>query len=155
MDQELYYGLLRTLATGEILNTLMEMKKIKVEKKINLYTYHGTQLFRKGDWQGTHGGRQHHDPREFITRHQKTKTLKQIHDHPLGGHQGQESTYQRTSELYFWPGMRQDVINYVRTCDICQKRERKRGEAPLEPIKKPSTPFYQVGIDVMGPLPRS
>ena len=45
MDQELYYGLLRTLATGEILNTLTEMKKIEVEKNINLYTYRGTQLF--------------------------------------------------------------------------------------------------------------
>ena len=51
--------------------------------------------------------------------------------------------------------MRRDIVNYVRTCDVCQKRERKRGEAPLEPIKKPSTPFYHIGIDVMGPLPRS
>ena len=105
MDQEPYYRLLRMLATGEILNMLTEMKKIEVEKNINLYTYHGTQLFQKGDQQGTHGGRQHQDPREVIPRHRKTKTLKQIHDHPLGGHQGQESTYQQTSELYFWPGM--------------------------------------------------
>ena len=155
MDQELYYGLLRTLATGEIPSTLTETKKTEVEKNINLYTYQGTQLFRKGDRQGTHGGRQHRDPREVIPKHRKTKLLKQIHDHPLGGHQGQENTYQRTSELYFWPGMRRDIVNYVRTCDVCQKRERKRGEAPLEPIKKPSTPFYHIGIDVMGPLPRS
>src|SRR3954462_9895599 len=51
MDQELYYGLLRTLATGEIPNTLTEEKKNEVEKNINLYTYRGTQLFRKGDRQ--------------------------------------------------------------------------------------------------------
>ena len=42
MDQELYYGLFRMLATGEILNMLTEMKKIEVEKNINLYTYRGT-----------------------------------------------------------------------------------------------------------------
>src|SRR5256885_955708 len=45
--------------------------------------------------------------------------------------------------------------NIIKTCKTCQKRERRRGEAPLEPIKKRITPFYQVGIDVMGPLPRT
>ena len=155
MDQELYYGLLRTLATGEVPNELEEAKKIEVEKNINQYTYSGTTLFKKGDRQGTHGGRQHRDPREVIPKHRKNRIFKEIHDHPLGGHQGQDNTYQRTSELYFWPGMRQDVNQYLRTCNICQKRERRRGEAPLQPIIKPATPFYQIGIDIMGPLPRT
>ena len=105
MDQELYYGLLKTLATGKVPDNLSEEKKTEVEKNINLYTYHGTTLFKKGDWQGTLGGRQHRDPREVIPKHRKNKTLQQTHNHPLSGHQGQDNTYQCTSELYFWPNM--------------------------------------------------
>ena len=59
MDQELYYGLLKTLATGKVPDNLSEEKKMEVEKNINLYTYHSTTLFKKGDQQGTLGGRQH------------------------------------------------------------------------------------------------
>jgi len=50
--------------------------------------------------------------------------------------------------------MKTDVQEYVRTCKNCQKRHRHQGEAPLKPIIKHPTPFYQVGIDIMGPLPK-
>ena len=49
--------------------------------------------------------------------------------------------------------MKEDIIQYVRTCKTCQKRKRRHGEAPLEPIQKTPQPFYQIGIDIMGPLP--
>ena len=51
--------------------------------------------------------------------------------------------------------MKKDVIQYVQSCKTCQKRHRRRGEAPLELIQKHPTPFYHIGIDVMGPLPRT
>jgi hypothetical protein len=81
-------------------------------------------------------------------------TLKKLHDEPLSGHQGQNNTYQKVAQYYYWPGMKEDITDYVRTCKICQKCQRRRGEAPLEPIQKQPTPFYQISVDVQGPLPR-
>ena len=49
--------------------------------------------------------------------------------------------------------MKADIVDYVKSCQICQKRDRKKGETALNPIKKFPKPFYQVGMDVMGPLP--
>jgi Integrase core domain len=49
--------------------------------------------------------------------------------------------------------MKTDIIQFVKTCPTCQKREGRRGTAPLEPIRKGTTPFHQVGMDIMGPLP--
>jgi hypothetical protein len=49
--------------------------------------------------------------------------------------------------------MKSDIKEFVKTCQICQKRDRKKGETALQPIKKLPKPFYQVGMDVMGPLP--
>jgi hypothetical protein len=49
--------------------------------------------------------------------------------------------------------MKNDIETFVKSCQICQKRDRKKGEAALQPIKKLPEPFYQVGMDVMGPLP--
>jgi IS30 family transposase len=90
-----------------------------------------------------------------INTHEKISLLQKVHDEPLGGHLAQENTYIRLSKTHYWPGMQQDIIDYVKTCKTCQKRQRKRGETPLQPIKKGSLPFHHVGIDVMGPLPRT
>src|SRR3954470_16590569 len=79
--------------------------------------------------------------------------LKKTHDHPISGHQGQETTYQKTAEIFYWPGIKKEIQEYVRSCKICQKRERRRGESPLEPIRKVPLPFYQISMDIMGPMP--
>jgi hypothetical protein len=148
MDQDVYYGLVRLLATGKMPTTVSEKIKEEVRKIQKQYQYQKPTLYYLGT-------RTNQEPRQVIPRHRKNQLLKETHDHPLSGHQGQDNTYQRTSAVYYWPGMERDIKEYVRTCHTCQKRDRKRREAPLEPIKKGIKPFHQVGIDVMGPLPRS
>ena len=150
MDQDVYYGLVRLLATGKMPTTVEEEIKEEVRKIQKNYQYQKPKLYYIGNRTTTTT-----TPRQVIPRHQKNQLLKETHDHLLSGHQGQDNTHQRTSTLYYWPGMERDIKEYVRTCHICQKRERRCGEAPLEPIKKGTKPFQQVGIDVMGPLPRS
>src|SRR4051812_43914542 len=155
MDQELHYGLVRFLSEGRIPTTISKEIAEEVKKHAkNFTTNDKNQLTTiEGIGQGTHGGRQHPIPRIVIPRHQMKPTLKEVHDHPLSGHQGQDATYQKTAEVFYWPGMWKDIIDYICSCNACQKRERKKGEVPLEPIKKTGRPFYQVGIDVIGPLP--
>lgn len=158
MNPDLYYGIVRTLSSGEVPDTLnKEMKKL-VEKVVDHYTLHKATLYKKDE--SRHGtledsrGRQQRN-RQVIPRTQMTETLKQLHDAPLAGHLGQDNTYQKASQYYYWPGMKTDIIRYIQTCKVCQKRQRRKGEAPLEPIQKHPEPFYQIGVDVMGPLPKT
>lgn len=148
MDPDLYYGLVRFLSTGEIPKTIPVEIGEEVEKLAKKF-----QLNKSKDLTKIDKTRQPYGPRIVINRHQMQNLLRQTHDHPLSGHQGQETTFIKTSEVYYWPNMKADIIEYVKTCKTCQRRERRRGEAPLKPIRKVTLPFYQVGLDVMGPLP--
>ena len=47
-----------------------------------------------------------------------------------------------------------DVRSYVRSCDVCQRRGPPERKEPLVPLAV-KEPFYQIGIDVKGPLPRT
>jgi hypothetical protein len=50
----------------------------------------------------------------------QTKVLAALHDSPLGGHSGFPVTYRRVKQLFYWKGMKQDILQYVQSCDICQ-----------------------------------
>lgn len=158
MDPNLYYGIVRTLSSDKVPDTLDKEMKRLVEKVADHYTLHKTTLYKKDE--SRHGtledsrGRQQRN-RQVIPCTRLTETLKQLHDAPLAGHLGQDNTYQKASQHYYWPGMKKDIIRYVQTCKTCQKRQRRKGEAPLEPIQKHPEPFYQIGVDVIGPMPRT
>ena len=155
MNPQLTYGLIGYLEDGIVPDNIDPSVQKLVRKIANHYTINNKQLMRIDSKQDTHGGRQQLTYRTVINTHEKIPLLRKVHDDPTGGHLGQENTYLRLSKSYYWPRMQQDIIDYVRTCKICQKRQRRRGETPLQPIKKGTLPFHQVGIDVMGPLPRT
>lgn len=78
------------------------------------------------------------------------------HDHPQAGHLGVEKTHWRVGRLFYWPGMYQDVVKYIRKCDTCQK-VKPPNSAP-EGLMQPrylSIPWDVVSMDIMGPFPRS
>uniref|UniRef100_A0A9J8A7G0 Gypsy retrotransposon integrase-like protein 1 n=1 Tax=Cyprinus carpio carpio TaxID=630221 RepID=A0A9J8A7G0_CYPCA len=59
---------------------------------------------------------------------------------------------------FYWPRIKRDVVNYIRSCHICQmtgKPNQKVPLAPLQPIAVLATPFEHLTIDCVGPLPRS
>ena len=57
--------------------------------------------------------------------------IQSIHDSPLSGHPGRESTRELLARKYTWPDMTQDVRRFVRNCNTCGKskiwREQKHG----------------------------
>ena len=55
---------------------------------------------------------------------------------------------------FFWPGLRQDVIRFCRSCDVCQ-RTVKRGsvkKVPLGSMPLIDTPLKRVAVDIVGPI---
>ena len=143
MKADLHYGLVIYLSEGRIPNTISETIQKKIPKTSKNYKTDNKNNLTTLDAK----------PRMVPTRHRMKNILKETHGTALSGHQGRDATFRKTAEVYFWPGMQSDIIKFVKSCQICQKRERKKGEAPLQPIKKFPKPFYQVGMDVMGPLP--
>ncbi|GES74587.1 gypsy retrotransposon integrase-like protein 1-like [Rhizophagus clarus] len=75
-----------------------------------------------------------------------------MHDYELSAHFGIKATYNKIREKYYWKGMFKDIELYVKSCDNCQKRGKPIGRNELYPIKV-KEPFYQIGIDFVGPLP--
>jgi hypothetical protein len=47
--------------------------------------------------------------------------LQMFHDHEMAGHPGKLETYNSVAEIYWWPGLRTSVKNYVKGCGICQQ----------------------------------
>ena len=76
------------------------------------------------------------------------------HDGLLGGHMGLNSTFKRVTRFFFWPGYRQSIKNYCRSCAICQKTYPKGrvAPAPLQPLPMVDVPFSRVCIDLIGPI---
>ena len=50
----------------------------------------------------------------------KKKILQASHDSPLSGHQGFLKTYKQIRERFSWKGLKEDVIQLVRECSMCQ-----------------------------------
>lgn len=58
---------------------------------------------------------------------EKFNIMRQMHSEPcvrtlISGHYGVNKTKAKIAERYFWAGMTQDVKEFVRKCEICQRR---------------------------------
>ena len=76
----------------------------------------------------------------------------------MSGHLGVTKTYHKELAHFFWPEMRRDIVNYCRSCHVCQvvgKPNQTIRRAALKPIPAFDEPFTKVIIDCVGPLPRT
>ena len=61
--------------------------------------------------------------KQWINDKQKQEQILQsLHDDPAGGcHFGRDKTREKLASRFYWPTMYDDVDNYVKTCEKCQK----------------------------------
>jgi hypothetical protein len=87
----------------------------------------------------------------------RTRVLFECHDAALGGHLGTAKTIHAVTQRFFWPGMQADIMQYVRSCDACQ-RNKPSHQAPaglLQPLVIPEEPWSDISMDLITSLPRS
>ena len=77
-----------------------------------------------------------------------------MHNDPTSGHFATKAMFQKIKERYYWPQYYEDIKRYAESCDACQRRGCSKQNNLLHPIPVHS-PFYQIGIDFVGPLPRT
>ena len=83
--------------------------------------------------------------------------LKECHDGPVAGHRGVKPTLAELVKNYYWPNLRDDVEQYVKSCVTCQQnRTQFRKEAGLlRPMSIPTKCWESVSMDFMTHLPES
>lgn len=97
--------------------------------------------------------------RWYIPNHRelKLKILSSLHDSKIAGHFGQFKTAERLRALFYWPKMDDDMEEYVRSCDTCQrdKASRHKKYGMLQPLEVPYTPRSSISMDFIVSLPES
>jgi hypothetical protein len=83
--------------------------------------------------------------------------LEENHDSKVAGHFGQHKTYEKMTQNFFWSKMEDDVRDYVRSCDVCQrdKSSRHKKYGLLQPLEIPYRPWDCISMDFIVALPES
>lgn len=82
--------------------------------------------------------------------------LQHTHGPPWSGHLGPQKTLSWLLAHFCWPNIYQVTQVFCQSWTICQQEtSRLPAWAPLHPLPLIGTPFEQMAMDFVGPLPRS
>ena len=74
--------------------------------------------------------------------------------HDMAGHMSPKKVSQRIRLNFWWPTMKADIHEYVRSCKQCQFYARKTcwDRVPIHATERHDTPFMHWHMDVLGPM---
>ena len=73
-----------------------------------------------------------------------------------GDHPSIDETIRRVARDYYWPGLRRDIKEFVRSCHPCQLAKQAKTVNPgVGKFEVPDTRFSVIHLDIVGPLPKS
>ena len=82
--------------------------------------------------------------------------LRSFHNSALSAHQGEKRTFLQIREHFFWPGMKHEILRWVKACLACRKRKTPRPmRAGITEATQAQFPNGTVAIDILGPFPLS
>eukprot|EP00731_Ephydatia_muelleri_P028804 Em0020g448a len=112
--------------------------KRTIRRKAGEFVLEDGQLYTKGD-----------DRRRWVFDEEDQKRVTEAcHDEKLGGgHFGRDKTLQKACSRFYWHDMTNDIKEHIRTCDTCQRTNKKLSKASVR-----SEVWHQVGIELVGPL---
>ena len=75
--------------------------------------------------------------------------ISEFHDLPSAGHKGNKATYNTLWKHYRWKGMKEQVQQYVKHCQRCQrgKATNKAPAGELLPLPTPQGPWQDITVD--------
>src|SRR5688572_6217241 len=136
MDSLLYQHISEFIKANTIPVDVTEDKRKEIIKYSKHYTLVNNLLFKKS-------GMKH---LRVIKDSEVESLLFMLHSHPLGGHFGIDKVVRKIKEKYYWPQYVEDVKNYIKSCDHCQRRGKNLKSGELRPIPV-GKPFEMIGID--------
>jgi len=102
----------------------------------------------------TEGYADSHDDKSGLTKEEKQVIFQEMHDKPIGGHLGMNRTYDGMNLLTTWPGMKQELEEYIRQCETCQKNKitQNTTKMPMKITTTPKVVWERCALDIVGPL---
>src|ERR1700761_5526720 len=100
----------------------------------------------------------HHDLIYVPDSHDlRLRILHHKHDHILSGHPGQNKTVKLIRRDYTWPGLREFVKKYCKSCTVCMrtKPQRHKPYGLLKQLPIPERPWNSISMDFIETLPTS
>lgn len=87
----------------------------------------------------------------------RQEILKAMHDDLQAAHNGYWKMVNRIKENYHWPGLYQDVLDYVTKCERCKmaKAHTTSMTIPIGNYREAIQPWRSISCDFVGPLPTS
>ena len=92
-----------------------------------------------------------------LTDEQKQAVIRERHDDRTAGHQGVSKTIELITRDFLWKGLRKNVEEYVKKCDICARTKHARHK-PYGLLQSPALPeesWSSIAIDFITDLPHS
>uniref|UniRef100_A0A9J8C3J9 Gypsy retrotransposon integrase-like protein 1 n=1 Tax=Cyprinus carpio carpio TaxID=630221 RepID=A0A9J8C3J9_CYPCA len=87
------------------------------------------------------------EKRLLVVPRAKTETILELaHSHPMAGHLAAANTAQRIRDRFHWPGL---------DAEVKATSPRTPPPSPLIPLPIIEVPFERIGMDIVGPLPKS
>ena len=73
----------------------------------------------------------------------KKMVVKNEHDTMVAGHMGMDRTLEMINRNFYWPRIAEDIEDYVRSCDDCQrnKESRHKRHGTLHPLELSYSPW--------------
>ena len=89
---------------------------------------------------------------------ERLRIIKEVHEgmgenekaRAMASHRGRDTTYQKIMQRFFWFNIIDDVANFVKRCDSCQRQGKLQNtNAPeLQSVPVPTAVMKQIGIDI-------
>jgi hypothetical protein len=117
----------------------------KLKRQALRYFTEGSSLFKKGL-----AG----EPLRCLGPPESRVALKEAHAGECGEHQRKKKLYQQLLSLgYYWPTMKKDAAEFIKTCHTCQVQANLIHSHPttLQNMATP-WPFHTWGLDLIGPI---
>jgi len=87
----------------------------------------------------------------------RIKVLELHHDSVSAGHFGVTKTVELITRNFWWPKLRNDVKEFIRSCPICcqSKIPKHKPYGLLSPLSTPDRPWLEISMDFIVELPKS
>jgi hypothetical protein len=137
-------GKLRAILAFKTVQSLPYDPKLRrqVLRSAQIYEVHENILYHKG--------------KVCLPSHLISEYMSLFHSVATAAHVNAKKVLQNLRSRYFWPSMRKDVENFVRSCLPCRlkKSSQPKGNGKLQAILT-QAPFNTVLIDVLSGFPKS
>ena len=89
-----------------------------------------------------------------VPRPLRCKVMELAHDSILSGHLESKKTADKVFSNFYWPGVRKDMSQFCKSCEVCQRTDKKGdcARVPLQSTPLIDVPFKRVAVDLVGPI---